>query len=68
MKQSTLSIQRTLVKLREMMERDPDPIKSRMAQVAEDSIRWAREDTRGWIRPEDGISQMAIILKGEIKK
>lgn len=68
MKQSSKSINKTLAKLRAIVEADKDPIETRIAYAVECAIRWATEDTNGWKRPEDDVRLESGMVKNLISK
>ena len=56
-------IRREIGKLREFIEdKDNDAIERRLAQVAEDALRWATEDT-DWAGPIADMKGMANIVR-----
>jgi hypothetical protein len=65
MKQSKDSINRTLAKLRKIIETNGDPDVTRIAYAVEQAIRWATIDTRGWQRPETAVFDDAKALKAD---
>jgi hypothetical protein len=60
------TIRRRLKEVREVIEKSPDPIESRVAQAVETAIRWATEDTVGWCSPADDARLMARIIHDEL--
>ena len=68
MKQSQASIKRTIKNLSKIVDETGDPITSRMAYFAKETLRWAVEDTVGWDRPEVDIYKEIMYLSGELVK
>lgn len=64
-KQSQASIKRSIKNLRLIIDsKTVDPITKRMAYFAENTLRWAIEDTVDWQRPEvDLEDEVALLLK-----
>lgn len=60
-------IQKEIRTLRRMIESDEtDLLECRLAQVAEDTLRWATEDTEGWPSPSKDVVGMAKIVRSDI--
>lgn len=56
-------IRREIGKLRDFIEDDSnDPLERRLAQVAEDALRWVTEDT-DWAGPIEDVAGMAKIIR-----
>jgi hypothetical protein len=52
-------------KLRKFIEnKDNDALEKRLAQVAEDALRWATEDTE-WAGPIEDVAGMASIIRND---
>ena len=65
-KPSDRRIKQELRQLREMIETSyNDPIRQRLAQVAEDAIRWVTEET-DWDGPTNNVENFARILDGDM--
>jgi hypothetical protein len=65
--QSRASIKRSIKNLRLIIEsKTVDPITKRMAYYAENTLRWATEETVDWQRPEVDLEDEVILLKKEI--
>lgn len=64
-KQSQASIKRSIKNLRLIIDSEKvDPVTKRMAYFAENTLRWAIEDTEGWQRPEVNLEdEVALLLK-----
>jgi len=59
------AIRREIVKLRSFIENDEnDALEKRLAQVAEDALRWATEDTQ-WNSPVEELAGMATIVRND---
>lgn len=65
-KPSARRIKSELKELRKIIESTECDITKRLAQVAEDSIRWVVEDTEGWDGPVRDVENFANLLNNEI--
>lgn len=66
MKPNREQIEQQKEKLRERIEdKGTDELIRRLAQVAEDTLRWATEDTEDWPEPVDDIDLFAKIIRDE---
>ena len=65
--QSKRSIKHTLKKLREIIDDKKTDVETRcMAYFAENTLRWATEETVSWQRPEDDLQDEVFLLKQEL--
>ena len=67
MKPSQRTIQKRLKELRALIDTHPDPAVQRIAYGMETAIRWATEDTVGWMPPAKDAVELAILLHRELK-
>ena len=67
MKQSAKTIKAELAKLRAFIEdNNSDDLLRRLAQVAEEALLWATEDTVGWETPVENIAVYGRIIRSEL--
>jgi len=67
MKQSLVSIRKSIKNLRAIIDDEKtDEATRRMAYYAENTLRWAIEDTVKWERPEVDLRSEVYILKKEL--
>lgn len=65
--QSKRSIKRTLKELRKIIDDKTTDVETRrMAYFAENTLRWATEETVSWQRPEDDLQDEVFLLKQEL--
>lgn len=68
-KQSQASIKRSIKNLRLIIDsKAVDLITKRMAYFAENTLRWAIEDTVDWQRPEVDLEDEVALLLKEIEE
>lgn len=67
-KPSPRTVKRRLSELRTLIKTAADPFECYMAQVAENAIIWATEETAGWETPAHDVLSMARILRREVLK
>lgn len=66
-KPSEQRIKTEIRNLRKFIESDKsDPLECRLAQIAEDTLRWAIEDTT-WAGPRADLEGMAGIIRRDLK-
>ena len=64
-KPTKAEIQTAIAELREKIEDSTvDPLEQRLAQVAEDALRWSIEDT-DWLGPLEDVARMATIIRND---
>lgn len=64
---SKRTLKKRLKELRDLIDTSEDPCVQRIAYGMETAIRWATEDTKGWIPPAEDAQELARLLRNELK-